>query len=100
MNKPIELEDNDLIRVDLLMTPNLYPLPAGAIILKNHGNTIVTSADGAVEAVGDHMELEIEGADFLQWTTTTLSTKGFWLRDSKTKKFVQVKVKIEMNGSD
>jgi len=90
----IDLEDNDPLRVDLIMTPNLYPLPIDTIILRNHGQVIVTSDGGAVEVVGDHVELEFKAIDFLQWVKA-LMVKSFWLRDSNVEKFVKIKMIME-----
>ena len=90
-----KFEDNDRLHVDMLVTPNMYPLPNDAIIVKNYG-TIVINSNGQVLAAGDHMEVEFKAIDFLNWTKDKI--KFIWLKNKQTGKFNKNNIIIRKNN--
>jgi hypothetical protein len=86
--------ERDLINVNMLLTEDLYPMPAEAIIVKHMGNdkVLLTDAEGAVLQViaGQHMIIEIEAISFVEW----IKGRSFWLFDSEKNKFQNIKLKV------
>ena len=86
--------EKDMIHVNMLLTKDLYPMPADAIITKHMGDdtVLLTDAEGAVLQViaGQHMIIEIEAISFVNW----IKERSFWLFDSEKNKFQSIKIKV------
>ena len=86
--------EKDMINVSMLLTQDLYPMPADAVITKHLGDdtVLLTDAEGSVLQVisGQHMIIEIEAVSFVNW----IKDRAFWLFDSEKNKFQSIKIKM------
>jgi len=81
------LTENDRLAIDMLVTPELFPIPAEGEVAELIGDdyVLVTDKDGAVREVvqGRHMILHFKAIDFANW----IGERPFWLFNKDTHKF-------------
>lgn len=74
----------ELMTVDMLVTPEFFPIPDEAEVLELIGDEyVITSEDGAKEetrVTGRHMVLRFVAAEFAKW----VGQRVFWLFNEET----------------
>lgn len=83
----------DSIRVNMLVTPSMHPLPEEAVIAQNLGKEtmVFTDENGAVQNTvkGDHMILVFDAIDFANWVGENV----FYLFNPESDQFQATRLK-------
>ena len=88
-----KIKEPALIIIDMLFTPDMYPLPDSAVIVKNHGPGVVTDK-GSVKHVGARMEVEFDPDAFIEWTQPRIG-KSMWLWNKDNNNFDEISLQME-----